>query len=112
MVLALVFVSACGGSDGPSYPPADTTAAVRIDQSAPIATVDERYLSFAVDVAQVVGGLFWSAEPVAQLIGQERQPVYDFERPRLRALAAELAPAFLRIGGSDAHMYVIGLKHT
>ncbi|MBW2507042.1 MAG: hypothetical protein JRE81_00275, partial [Deltaproteobacteria bacterium] len=60
------------------------------------------YLSVAVDTAQVVGGLFWSAEPVAQLIGQERQPVYDFTRPRLRALAAELAPAFLRIGGSDA----------
>jgi heparanase 1 len=73
-----------------------------IDVSAPVSRIDERYLSFAVDSAQVVGGLFWSAEPVAQLIGQERQPGYDFKRPRLRALAAELAPAFLRIGGSDA----------
>lgn len=82
--------------------PADTTAELTIDVSAPVATIDERYLSVAVDTAQVVGGLFWSAEPVAQLIGQERQPVYDFTRPRLRALAAELAPAFLRIGGSDA----------
>ena len=82
--------------------PADTIAELTIDVSAPVATIDERYLSVAVDTAQVVGGLFWSAEPVAQLIGQERQPVYDFTRPRLRALAAELAPAFLRIGGSDA----------
>lgn len=83
-------------------PPADTIAQLSVDPSAPMATVDERYLSFAVDTAQVVGGLFWSAEPEQQLIGQERQPVYDFERTRLRALAAELAPAYLRIGGSDA----------
>jgi heparanase 1 len=29
-------------------------------------------------------------------------PVYDFTRPRLRGLAGELAPAYLRIGGTDA----------
>lgn len=98
--LILVVIAAC--STEASVPPADTTAQISIDTTAPVATVDERYLSFAVDTAQVVGGLFWSAEPVAQLIGQERQPVYDFTRPRLRKLARELAPAFLRIGGSDA----------
>ncbi len=105
----MILLSACdsggehggGGGQGGS-PDAETTASLSVDTSEPIATVDERYLSFAVDTAQVVGGLFWSAEPVQQLIGQERQPVYDFARPRLRALAAELAPAFLRIGGSDA----------
>jgi heparanase 1 len=98
----LLVLYACTSGSGTTAPPADTTAKLTIDLSAPVATVDERYLSVAVDTAQVVGGLFWSAEPVAQLIGQERQPVYDFGRPRLRALAAELAPAFLRIGGSDA----------
>lgn len=98
----VVLVCGCGSDVEANVPPADTTAQLSIDLSTPIATVDERYLSFAVDTAQVVGGLFWSAEPDPQLIGQERQPVYDFERPRLRALAAELAPAFLRIGGSDA----------
>ncbi|MBW1831541.1 MAG: hypothetical protein JRG93_09020 [Deltaproteobacteria bacterium] len=101
----LVLLCACnsnGAEGGTRTPPADTTAELMIDVSAPVSRIDERYLSFAVDSAQVVGGLFWSAEPVAQLIGQERQPVYDFKRPRLRALAAELAPAFLRIGGSDA----------
>lgn len=113
--LAFVLLAACdsgsgnagaggaGGAGGQGgFPEADTTASLLVDTTAPIATIDERYLSFAVDTAQVVGGLFWSAEPVQQLIGQERQPVYDFGRPRLRALAAELAPAFLRIGGSDA----------
>ncbi len=91
---------------------ADTTAALTIDLSAPAATIDERYLSFAVDTAQVVGGLFWSSEPVAQLIGEERQPVYDFKRRRLRALAAELAPSFLRIGGSDADRVLYDMSET
>lgn len=90
------------GTGGTRTPTADTIAQLSVDLSSPVAEVDERYLSVAVDTAQVVGGLFWSAEPVAQLIGEERQPVYDFTRPRLRALASELAPAFLRIGGSDA----------
>ena len=108
--VGLILLAACsnespngsGGEGGTRFPAADTTAALKIGTDTPIATIDERYLSFAVDTAQVVGGLFWSADPVAQLIGEERQPVYDFKRPRLRALAAELAPAFLRIGGSDA----------
>jgi len=100
--LSFLLLAACDSSSGTPVAPADTTAELTVDVSAPVARIDERYLSFAVDTAQVVGGLFWSAEPVAQLIGEERQPVYDFKRPRLRALAAELAPAFLRIGGSDA----------
>ena len=100
--LGSLLLVGCSSSDGSNVPPADTTAQLTVDTSAPVAEVDERYLSFAVDTAQVVGGLFWSAEPVAQLIGEERQPVYDFSRPRLRALASELTPAFLRIGGSDA----------
>ena len=111
--LILALMSACssgsssgaagtGGAGGTRTPPVDTTARLSVDLDAPIATIDERYLSFAVDTAQVVGGLFWSTEATAQLIGEERVPVFDFQRPRLRALTAELAPAFLRIGGSDA----------
>jgi heparanase 1 len=51
----------------------------------------------------VVGGEFWAAP------GQEKGLLrtnavrrYDFSRPRLRRLAAALAPAYLRIGGTDA----------
>ncbi len=95
-----LLLAACSSSSGTTTPPADTTAELSVDLSAPVAEVDARYLSVAVDTAQVVGGLFWSADPDPQLIGQERQPVYDFSRPRLRALASELAPAFLRIGAS------------
>ena len=111
-VLAAAFIFGCSSESNPSVEPADTTAVVSVDTDAVVANVDERYLSFAVDVAQVVGGLFWSADPVAQLIGQEEVPVYDFSRPRLRALARELAPAFLRIGGSDADRVIYDMSET
>jgi len=98
----LLVLYACSSGSGTTPPPADTTAKLTIDLSATVATVDERYLSVAVDTAQVVGGEWWSSSGEVELMGQERVPVYDFSRPRLRALAAELAPALLRIGGSDA----------
>jgi hypothetical protein len=95
-------LTACDDGGTGALPPADTTAELSIDPSHVVATVDERYLSVAVDTAQVVGGRFWSEDGSVEFVGQERIPEYDFTRPRLRALAAELAPAFLRIGGTDA----------
>jgi heparanase 1 len=108
---ALFVFCACGGSDT-SFPPADTTAELRIDLSATVATVDERFLSVAVDTAQVVGGRFWSEEAGVEIIGQELVPEYDFSRPRLRALAKELAPAFLRIGGTDADRVIYDMSEN
>ena len=108
---ALFVFCACGGSDT-SFPPADTTAELRIDLSATVATVDERFLSVAVDTAQVVGGRFWSEEAGVEIIGQEVVPEYDFSRPRLRALAKELAPAFLRIGGTDADRVIYDMSEN
>jgi heparanase 1 len=89
----LLVLAACS-SGPPNY---DVVADVAGD--APIATIDGRYLSFAVDTAQVVGGTFW--DPAG---GLDAVPVlpYDFGRPRLVRLARELAPAYLRIGGTDA----------
>lgn len=88
---------ACSSSS--SVPPVDTNAALRVDTAEPVATVDPRFLSVAVDTAQVVGGRFWSSSGEQEVIGEEEVPEYDFTRPRLRALASHLAPAFLRIGG-------------
>lgn len=68
-----------------------------------LAEVDARFLSFAIDTAQVVGGLWWSSSgEVEGGGGTEEQEPYDFSRPRLRELAGQLAPAYLRIGGSEA----------
>lgn len=100
--IALSLALACSRSPtAPPTPTRDGAVSVRLD--AAIATVDERFLSVAVDTAQVVGATFWS--PDAGLEGGGgSSPVapYDFARPRLRRLAQELAPAYLRIGGTEA----------
>ena len=75
---------------------------VSVATEAPIAVVDEKYLSVAVDMANVVGGAFWDPSKNAGPMGTAKVAPYDFARPRLRKLAAALAPAFLRVGGTDA----------
>jgi heparanase 1 len=101
MRFALCFVAACTATALPSEPaPAPARRVpLALHADAPVATIDERYLTVAVDSAQVVGAKFWDPNG-----GFKQVPVgkYDFTRPRLRRLAAELAPAYLRIGGSEA----------
>jgi hypothetical protein len=78
---------------------ADARARVRIDprRTALVATVSDRFVSFAVDMDQLVGGTFW--DPTGGP-SEVRVPPYDFTRERLRNLTAPLAPAYLRLGGS------------
>lgn len=83
-------------------------------------TVDSRYLSFNVEMVEVTGGRFWkpyrsmpatapqqqpgahsSALPGADLY--EYRPPIDLSNPRLRKLAAALAPSFLRVSGTWAN---------
>jgi heparanase 1 len=72
------------------------------------ATVSDRYLSFAIDTAQVVGGAFWiPKQAVAGAL--YAGPPFDFTRPRLLALAKPLGHAYLRIGGTDADRTFYGL---
>jgi heparanase 1 len=69
-----------------------------------VAEVRERFLSFTIDIAQVVGGKFWGSADQVDWVAGGSSPVdaYDFDRPRLRRLAQNLAPAYLRIGGTAA----------
>jgi hypothetical protein len=67
-----------------------------------VATIDDRFLSVAVDVAQVVGARFWAPLDAGAPAYQAPVPPYDFTRPALRTLAKALAPAYLRIGGTTA----------
>jgi len=59
--------------------------------------IDERFLSVAVDIDQLAGGTFWDPAGGPTVVDV---PPYDFGRVRLRNLAAALAPAYLRLGGS------------
>src|SRR5690348_3755908 len=90
-----------------------------------IATIDPRYQSYNVEMAEVVGGTFW--KPYAKLgevaghtapatggsnpastafvIGQnpamfDARPPVDLSNARLRKLAAALGPAYVRVSGT------------
>jgi heparanase 1 len=95
----------------------------------PVATIDERFLSYNVEMAEVIGGNFWkpyTAESIAGLkanaaaplsrsggaspgvAGQDptmlqaRSPI-DLSNVPLRKLAAALAPAYIRNSGTWAN---------
>jgi heparanase len=84
-----------------------------------IATVDERFQSYNVEMAEVIGGNFWKpyaalkpptvAQPTTTFeIGknpgmfEKRAPV-DLTNARLRKLAAALGPAYVRVSGTWAN---------
>ena len=96
-----------GGAQGASSrqptEPLPARGRVSVDRGRAVAEVDERFLSFAVDTAEVVGGDFWAPPGQGQgLLDTHAVDAFDFGRAELRRLAGALAPAYLRIGGTDA----------
>jgi heparanase 1 len=88
-----------------------------------VGQVDERYQSYNVEMVEVTGGRFWApykaaaaapaAAPEAQAekpsvpgldpsLFRQRTPI-DLASPRLRALAAALGPAYVRVSGTWAN---------
>jgi heparanase 1 len=69
--------------------------------------LDERFLSVAIDTSQLVGGHWWSQTGRVEVgRGAQRTAPFDFARPELLQLARALAPAYLRIGGTEAdHLF-------
>jgi hypothetical protein len=89
-----------------------------------VASVDSRFVSYNVEMVEVTGGRFWkpytSATPVDtapkpnpategnQQVGvsislyQYRKPI-DLRNARLRKLATELGPAYVRVSGTWAN---------
>jgi heparanase 1 len=88
----------------PAEPPAAAGERVRIAISErPLRTLDVRFLSVAIDTSQLLGGRWWSAAGKVEVgRGSERVPPLDLSRPGLASLARALAPAYLRIGGTEA----------
>ena len=94
---------------------------ITIDLTDPeqVAEIDERFSSYNVEMAEVVGGDFWipydqmdttrTAEIGATLELGEDQNRYRYRAPvdlsneRLRTLARGLSPAFMRVSGSWAN---------
>lgn len=101
--LALVVVAVIVALVGPAsaLARAATTATVTVRTSPVLARTSPSYVSFAVDLDQVTGGMFWSQVPNAR--GNAPVAPYDFSRQRLRTLTRALAPAYLRISGTAAN---------
>lgn len=79
----------------------DADRRVNLSLGDPIAELDPRFLSFAVDLGQVAGTRFWNPDADADDT-EVPVPPFPFEDPRLRARTAPLAPAWLRLGGTEA----------
>ncbi|HVZ35873.1 MAG TPA: hypothetical protein VG963_25775, partial [Polyangiaceae bacterium] len=89
--------------------PAEAAAApgalvrVSLPERPALRRLDARFLSVAIDTSQLLGGRWWSASGRVEVgRGTERVPPLDLTQPRLSALARALAPAYLRIGGTEA----------
>ena len=81
--------------------------------------VDERLVSYNVEMTEVTGGTFWTSYTAAQVDGTEEFPVIanwqdmgnlqqwydpiDLYNPRLRKLAKDLGAAWVRVSGTWAN---------
>src|SRR5262249_7276391 len=95
-LVAVIGVSPPGeGADAGEWPAATSApAAVTLDlaNDRPAAEVEPRFLSVAVDTAQVVGGEFWAPPGEGEgLLRTHAVDRFDFNHPRLRNLARGLA---------------------
>jgi len=98
-LLALVLATgACSDSDDrpATQMPEGIVVPVAIDPAAPAGALDERYIGYAFDTAQITNGYWWSSFET----GPWPEVTPDLESPKLRNLVAGLAPSRLRIGGT------------
>lgn len=108
----------CAGSAGAAPVPVAPATMPRL------ATISERYLSYNVEIAEVIGAKFWkpydqgraaqkdkSAAAASSSAGApfqnaalfEARPPIDLANARLRKLAAALGPAYVRVSGTWAN---------
>lgn len=80
------------------------------DYSRPM-EVPENFLSFALDMGQVLGGKWWEGSNSFEGgRGGKRAKPFDFDRAKLDELIAPLAPFTLRLGGSEADSALYEIK--
>ena len=85
------------------WPKNYTSPTIEINTEQRISYVHEEFLSVSLDTAQVVGSFFWDKE--GEMIGgrgKNKLPELDLSNNTLIERAKLLAPAYLRIGGSEA----------
>ena len=93
-----------------------------LNHSVPLRTIDERLVSYNIEMTEVTGGTFWKSYTPAQIEGTEvfppisnlqdgftalaglmqYYPPIDLSNQRIRTLAKELGPAWIRVSGTWA----------
>ncbi len=77
---------------------------LEIDLKNPVNKISDKFLSFSLDVSSIVGGKWWDPEADEKELrsGSRNANLIDLENPKLNQLTKNLAPAYLRIGGSES----------
>ena len=111
MVVATVVVAGgCSGGDGGEGADSGDRSTTSEDLDADVvlgvgeevaAELDPRYQSYNVEMVEVTGGEFWQPYDAGE--GRVSRPPIDLGSERLRNLAAELGPAYVRVSGSWAN---------
>lgn len=97
------------------------TIFLNTDDKMPIRNVDERLVSYNIEMTEVTGGTFWKSYTQEQIAGTEKfppienlgdmtamgalmqyYPPIDLYNERLRELAKKLGPAWIRVSGTWA----------
>jgi hypothetical protein len=88
----------------PGVASADTAPAPLALSSLPrVGEVSDRFLSYNIEMVEVTGGRFWRPYGSPGTDRYEYRPPIDLANPRLRHLAAALAPAYVRYSGTWAN---------
>lgn len=113
-VLVTLLVAACSATDDRSDSPATSRPSTTTGTTPPtadivltaaddavVATLDQRFGSYNVEMVEVTGGSFW--KPYDSGPGKVIRPPIDLGSTRLRNLAKALGPAYIRVSGSWAN---------
>ncbi|MCO4754503.1 MAG: hypothetical protein KC478_08465 [Bacteriovoracaceae bacterium] len=81
----------------------DRTIDIKNQNYSTYSKVQPRFLSFALDMGQVLGGKWWEGSMAFEGgRGGTKTTPFDFNRAELDRLVSPLAPFTLRLGGSEA----------
>lgn len=117
--MGIVIAALAGSPKAAAQAPALSVDPSRLPR---LGTVDERFQSYNVEMVEVTGGRFWKPYEASTSAPSDRDAVnagnappgsspdlyeyrepIDLANPRLRTLAAALAPAYLRVSGTWAN---------
>jgi len=117
--LAIAITALTGWQQAPAQAP---TISIDPSRLPPLATIDERFQSYNLEMVEVTGGRFWKpyrrnasapsprgADHAQNIPADSNPDLFEYREPidltnsRLRMLAAALRPAYLRVSGTWAN---------